>query len=184
VARKNIIPILVTIPGFFGMNTRQIVQSDLHWAGVANNCVIDASGRLAARRGRAVVTSAAVESSNPIQTVFEQVDSNGALTVISAVANELYSGTTTLSNITGVSDATKTFTANHWDWGVLSDQLVGAQDTHDMVVRTTGNFTRLQAAIGDHADSTAYVLGDIVKARSAANPTLYFQCTTAGTSAA
>lgn len=180
-ARKNIVPVLVTVPGFFGLNTRQIVQQDLHWAQEAQNCVIDASGRLAARRGRARVTTTQVEAGADIKSIFEQVDSDGTTTIISGINNKLYSGTTVLTDITGTANGVNVFTDDHWQFAVLSDQLVGAQANHDMVIRTTGNFQRLQSQIDDWAATTAYGLGDIVK-DTAANEDLYFQATTAGTS--
>lgn len=178
----RLIPLKVTAPGFFGMNTQQSVAGDIRWASEAMNCVIDKRGRIASRKGRLTVTTSALAGSPAIQSMFEQVDDDGTLTIISAANNKLYSGTTALTERTGTAGAGTGITANHWQFQMCAGKLVGFQDAHDPIVRTTGNFSLLQADISDWAATTTYAVGDVVKALSGANKTLYFHCTTAGDS--
>ena len=179
---SRLIPVQVQAPGFFGLNTRQAAAPGVNWASTATNCVIDASGRLAARKGRKTVTSSPLAGTPAIQALFEHIISDGTTTIISAADNKLYSGTATLTEITGTAAAVTGVTANHWQFQAINDLCVGFQDAHDPIVRSSGNFSLLQQNITDWAGTTAYAVGDVVKATSG-NETLYFHCTAAGTSA-
>lgn len=170
-------------PGSFGITITEPAGTEGRWASDAENAVIDDNGWLAARKGRAAVTTSAVESSALIQQLFEQVDDDGTLTLISAVNNKLYKGTTTLTDITGTAGALTGITANDWQFQNIAGALVGFQAGHDPIYRTTGNFALLQQQIPDWAASTAYAVGDVVKiVTGGGGETYYFHCTTAGTS--
>lgn len=174
-------PLRVVAPGFSGLNTRLGVAPGLQWASQADNCVIDNRGRLAARKGRNDLTSSPISGTPAVRTVFEQVSSDGTTAILSAAGNKLYSGTTTLTERTGTAGSVTGVTADHWQLQNIADKCVGFQDGHDPIVRTTGNFSLLQQSISAWAAATAYSLGDVVRDTSG-NETLYFHCTTAGTS--
>ena len=178
----QLVPLSVTAPGFLGLNTQSkgIVQN-FGWATKALNCIIDSAGRIASRKGWNALNTVIATSPN-VQTLFEQVLSSGTETVISAANNVLYRGTTSLTVITGTAGDETGISADHWQMQNFNDQVVGFQAAHDPIVRTTGNFSLLQQNITDWTNAFAYVVGDVVKALSQANPTLYFHCTTAGTS--
>lgn len=179
---SQLIPLQVTAPGFFGLNTQQAVTGDLHWAAEATNCVIDDRGRIASRKGRLTVTSAAISGTPSVRAVYEQISSAGTATILSAAGNKLYSGTSTLTDITGTAAGGTGITADHWQMQNIADRIVAFQDAHDPIKRTTGNFSLLQADISDWTVNTAYTVGAVVKATAGANKTLYFHCTTSGTS--
>lgn len=178
---SNLYPLRLVAPGFFGLNTQLNTTPGLQWAAQANNCVIDARGRLAARQGRSHLTTAAISGTPAVRAVFEQVTSDGTATIISAASTKLYSGTTTLTDRTGTAGGVTGITAAYWQFQNIADKCVGFQDAHDPVVRTTGNFSLLQQSITAWAAGTAYSIGDVRRATSG-NETLYFHCTTAGTS--
>ena len=177
----RLLPINIGLPGFFGLNTRQNFQGTLQWATTATNCVIDDSGRLAARNGRKHVTTSAVGGGAPIKAIFEQVDDDGTTTVLSACNDLLWKGTGTLTDITGLADNTTGITNDHWQFQTTAGRAVGFQAAHDPVSRTTGNWDLLQQDISDWAATTVYAVGDVVKDTSS-NKTIYFHATsTSGT---
>lgn len=180
---SELVPLRVVAPGFYGLNTQLNTAPGLQWASEASNCVIDAKGRLAARKGRQNVTTAAISGSPAMRAIFEQIRSDGTATIISAAGNKLYSGTSTLTDITSTAGSVTGITADHWQFQNIADKCVGFQASHDPVVRSTGNFSLLQQDITAWAGTTAYVVGDVRRA-TATNKTLYFHCTTSGTSGA
>ena len=95
--------ITVAAPGFFGLNTQDSpIGLDPSFASVADNCVIDKSGRIAARKGYDEVSTNApslLGTSRGIETVYEYVDQSGSKYVLSAGNNKIFSGTTTLTDI-------------------------------------------------------------------------------------
>lgn len=178
---SGLFPLRVVAPGFFGLNTQLNTAPGVQWAGQANNCVIDAKGRLAARKGRQHVTSDPLAGTPALRAIFEQIRSDGTTTILSAAGNKLYSGTTTLTEVTGTAGGGTGITADHWQFQNIANKCVGFQAGHDPIVRTTGNFSRLQQDITAWAATTAYTTGDVRRATSG-NHTLYFHCTTSGTS--
>lgn len=107
-------PISLSSPGFLGLNTQDSpIGIDPAFASRADNCIIDKSGRVAARKGFAYITTDATPlgSSDGIEAVHEHVKSDGTKIVFSAGNNKIFSGTTTLTDIT---PASYTITANNW----------------------------------------------------------------------
>ncbi len=173
----KLLPINIGLPGFFGLNTRQNFQGTLQWATTATNCVIDASGRLAARKGRKHVTASAVGGGANIKAITEQVDDAGVTTVLSACNKLLWSGTGTLTDITGLADNTTGITDDHWQFQNIIAKMVGFQDAHDPVVRSTGDFDLLQQDVPDWLATTSYAVGDVVKGAAVDTKTIYFHAT-------
>jgi hypothetical protein len=106
--------ITVAAPGFRGLNTQESpVNLPPDWASVADNCVIDRYGRIGARKGRDVLTAdpATLGTSIGITAIKEHKDTAGAKTVFSTGNSKIFSGTTTLTDIT---PAAYTITADNW----------------------------------------------------------------------
>ena len=146
-------PVQITIvpqPAFLGLNKeRQQVVQQPSWAIEAQNAVIDGAGRLAARRGFDTITTSAVESGAAIRSVFEYVQIDSDVFVVSATATKLYEGTTTLSDITGA----VTQTAGRWQFVNFNGSVYGWQKSHTPIVWAgTGNFAHLTAASGTLPD--------------------------------
>ena len=112
---KQLQPLSVAAPGFFGLNTQDSpVGLSVNFAKTADNCVIDKQGRIAARQGHTQVsTSTGSLGSNPIEAIHEHVAYDGTKTVYSAGNNLLYTGTTTLTTL-GFPVGYQTVTANNW----------------------------------------------------------------------
>jgi len=101
----------IAAPGFYGLNTQDSsVQLSSGFALEAYNCVIDQYGRIGARKGWTKVNSTAAGSGS-FRSIFELVKPDGNV-VFSAANNNLYEGTTTLTQktICGTNFHTGTFT--------------------------------------------------------------------------
>ena len=112
---KPLQSIAIQAPGFYGLNTQDSPTSlSEQFALVADNCVIDQFGRIGARKGWQYVTSTDTDS---IVHISEFVKSDGTTEIISASANYVYKGTTTLTDIT---PATHTVTDGLYDSATLN----------------------------------------------------------------
>jgi len=104
----------ISAPGFRGLNTEDSpVGLDPAFASIANNCIIDKYGRIGARKGRDLLTTAATPlgTSAGIAGLIEHTDTTGGNTVFSTGNNKIFSGTTTLTDVT---PAATTITADNW----------------------------------------------------------------------
>lgn len=117
----------IAAPGFYGLNLQEsAVSLSSGFALTAFNCIIDASGRIGARRGWVPVNTAVnsdLTSSNPVEFMFELTNS-GSDIVISAGNNHLFTGTTTMTtnavrNADNSADAVYTISGNNWQGSAL-----------------------------------------------------------------
>lgn len=176
-------PISVAAPGFYGLNKQQSAASlDANWAIEAYNAVIDDSGRIAARKGYTQETDSPIAGTPDIEQLHEYRMDDGTTSIIAAANSKIYESTdsgATLTDKTG----SLSITNNAWQFNNFNANVIGHQDGEDPVIYTgTGNFTPLHSEIDDWAASTAYAVGDVVKAVSSPDSTIYFHCTSAGTS--
>ena len=110
--------ITVSAPGFRGLNTQDSpIGIDPSFLAVADNCVIDKSGRVAARKGKTPVTGSTTPlgSSLGITSISEYIDEEGTKTVFSTGNNKIFSGTSTLTDVTPGS-----YTVSADDWKQVS----------------------------------------------------------------
>lgn len=105
------VPIIA--PGFKGINSEDSpVALDAAYAAIADNCVIDRFGRVAARKGyEAATTDVTALSGNALEVVHVYRNESGAATVFSFGNNKAFTGTATLTDVT---PAAYTITANNW----------------------------------------------------------------------
>ena len=132
-------PVPLITPGFKGLNTAQASVPDLDpgWAIVCQNFIFDVSGRLAARNGWTQTTVTPIAGLPAIASQGELALANGSVFVVSAANNKLYSGTTTLTDITG----SLTITGNNWQWLTFNGAIYGVQAGHPLIYwNGTGNF--------------------------------------------
>jgi len=126
--------ITISAPGFAGINTQDApLQQEPSFAAIADNCIIDKEGRIAARKGYTMVSSngvAVLGSSDGIESVGEFVQINGTKVVFSAGNNKIFSGTSTLSDITG----SLTISANNWSMSSLANKFYFFQRGHAPLV--------------------------------------------------
>lgn len=147
--RQNI---YIGAPGFKGLNTQDSpVTQDPAFASIAENAVIDKYGRIAARKGLKKITSSATPlgSSIGIEAVFEYVKRDGTKIVFSAGNNKIFTGTTTLTEVTlpgGYS-----ITANNWKIVSFNNDVYFFQKSHAALVSVAGSTTLITVIDGSHA---------------------------------
>ena len=145
--------ITVAAPGFAGLNTQDSpIGVDPSFAAIADNCVIDKLGRIGARKGWEAVSSngaAVLGSSRGIESVFEYVKRDGTKTVFSAGNSKIFTGTTTLAEVTlpvGYS-----ITANDWKMVSFNNDVYFFQRGHAALVSVAGSTTLIAAEDGGNA---------------------------------
>lgn len=144
--------ITITAPGFAGINTQDApLSQEPTFAAVADNCVIDKEGRIAARKGYSVLTTnpAILGSSDGIESMGEYVASDGDITFLSAGNNKVFTGTTTLVDVT---PAAYTITANNWKFVPFNDHMYIFQRGHEPLVYSDHAGTL--EAMSSHAHAT------------------------------
>ena len=143
--------IVLAAPGFWGKNTQDSpLDLDVRFAADADNCVIDRKGRIAARKGTTLVSTngaSVLGSSAGVEFVQEFLQENGTKVLFSAGNNKIFTGTTTLSDVT---PGAATVTANKWQGATLSDKFYLFQESHEPLVYTAGG------SLGRVQDEGAY----------------------------
>jgi len=147
--------ITVAAPGFAGLNTQDSpIGVDPSFAAIADNCVIDQLGRVGARKGREAVSTnggAVLGSSRGIEMVYEYIDRSGDKVVLSAGNNKVFSGTTTLTDIT---PAAYTPTANNWKTVTLNNHVYMFQRDHEPLIGTDESGSFVLETMSGHSHST------------------------------
>ncbi len=141
-------PIDLVAPGFLGLNFAQ--QSSIlspQYATKAQNCLIDSSGRLAAREGYTDQTITNIGSNLDVENIFEYRKGDGTRSLIisydGGIANSL-------SN-PGVSDISGSVTDADGRWWMqnFNDKVIGFQDGQKPIVYTgAGNFATVTESSG------------------------------------
>ena len=143
--RQNI---YIGAPGFRGLNTEDSpVGQDASFASLAENAVIDKFGRIAARKGVKKVTSSTTPlgSSAGVEVIKEFIDRDGNVLVFSAGNNKIFTGTTSLTDIS----SGLTISANNWQIVSFNGDAYFFQRGHDALKYTDSSSTL--AALSTHA---------------------------------
>jgi hypothetical protein len=152
---KQLQNITVAAPGFAGLNTQDSpIGVDPSFAAIADNCVIDQLGRVGARKGREAVSTnggAVLGSSRGVEMVYEYIDRSGDKVVLSAGNNKVFSGTTTLTDIT---PAAYTPTANNWKTVTLNNHVYMFQRDHEPLIGTDESGSFVLETMSGHSHST------------------------------
>ena len=135
---KQLIPLTIGTPGFFGLNT-QDAGSVLPpgWATTADNCSFDDLGRLAARMGTRQVNGT-ILTGTPAPTVLaigEHWDLSGNATNILAADNKIYKESGGI--MTDVSGTITTPTGDDWQFALFNGNFVGYQSGHTPIENTS-----------------------------------------------
>ena len=134
--------VTINAPAFGGINTQDSpVGLDPSYASVATNCVIDKLGRVGARKGSVLLSTATNTAGASsvgtntvkIQTIFESLDKSGDKVVFSAGNNKIFSGTGTLTDIT---PSGYTISANNWKVVNFNNHVYFYQRGHEPLVYT------------------------------------------------
>ena len=140
----------VQSPGLKGLLTQeQSITIEPDCALVANNCVFDNNGRLAARKGYNKLTSSALSGNPDIEQIFEfEKDKDTSFIISTATVSsskKIHHGTSSLTDITGSLSPS----ANNWQFVNFNNKVVGVQQSESPIVWTgTGNFAAISAASG------------------------------------
>lgn len=152
--------VTINAPAFGGINTQDSpVGLDPSYASVATNCVIDKLGRVGARKGSVLLSTATNTAGASsvgtntvkIQTIFESLDKSGDKVVFSAGNNKIFSGTSTLTDIT---PALYTISANNWKVVNFNDHVYFYQRGHEPLVYTDESGSGVLEAMSSHSHST------------------------------
>lgn len=125
------------LPGSFGLNTQDEVAADqqLRFAGLASNGVIDATGKLVARKDFNILTSG---FAGTVETVYTHRKDDGTEVILSAAGGKLYSGTTTLTERADYSGTSTTL--NNWQFASLNTKIYAFQAGHTPKVLHEGTY--------------------------------------------
>jgi len=138
--------ITITAPGFAGINTQDApLAQEPSFAAVADNCVIDKEGRIASRKGYTVLnTNDVLDTSAGIESMGEFVANDGDTIFFSAGNNKVFSGTTTLTDLT---PAGYTITDNNWKMVNFNNSMYFFQRGYEPLVykASTGVFDPMSA---------------------------------------
>lgn len=149
--RQNI---YIAAPGFKGLNTADSpVTQDPAFASVAENAVIDRYGRIAARKGLNKLTSSATPLGSSIgtETIFEYVDQSGDKVIFSTGNNKIFTGTTTLTDVT---PSSYTVSANNWKIINFNNHAYFFQRGHEPLIYTDESGSGVLDNISDHSHAT------------------------------
>lgn len=143
--------ITITAPGFAGINTQDApLSQEPTFAAVADNCVIDKEGRIAARKGYSVLNgNDLLGSSDGVESMGEFVANDGDITFFSAGNNKIFSGTTTMVDET---PAGYTITDNNWKMVNFNDSMYFFQRGYEPLVYNAS--TDVFDPMSDHAHAT------------------------------
>lgn len=135
----------LSAPGSLGLSTEDpALATDPNVAWELDNAAYDNHGRVCARKGWAALTTTG-DHSDSVDAVFEYVKSNTVKHIISAAGNKVYSGTTTLTNITSTTAPTN----DDWVFTNFNGKVVGTQASHTPIVWSgTSVFTDITASAG------------------------------------
>ena len=143
--------ITITAPGFAGVNTQDApLAQDASFAAVADNCVIDKEGRIAARKGYEILNgNDLLGSSDGVESMGEFVAADGDITFFSAGNNKIFSGTTTMVDET---PAAYTITENNWKMVNFNDHMFFFQRGYEPLVYA--DHTGAVAPMSTHSHAT------------------------------
>ena len=135
--------ITIAAPGFLGINTQDSpIGLDPAYASIADNCVIDQLGRVGARQGYTKITTNGGDvlgTSRGIENVFEFVSVTNVTTVFSAGNNKIFTGTTTLTEVT--LPAGYTISDNNWKIVSFNNDVYFFQSGHAPLESVGGSTT-------------------------------------------
>ena len=140
--------ITIAAPGFAGLNTQDSpIDLPPVFASVADNCIIDQYGRIGARKGFDVKTTDATPlgSSVGIEAIGQYVTDAGAATIFSAGNNKIFTGTTTLTDVT---PGSYTITTNNWKIKNFNDKLYLFQRGYEPLVYNGTTLVKMSSASG------------------------------------
>ena len=159
---QAITPFSINTPGFFGLNLQDSsVDLAPSFALTANNCVIDKSGRIAARKGWVKSHTANTEiGTNNITCIGELIQNDGTTTILAAGGGFLfkYAGTTLTTLTYGGGGSAPTISANNWQFVSLNGIGIFFQRGYDPLIYDPATSTTTFRRLSEHATYLGTVL--------------------------
>jgi len=144
-------------PAFKGINTEDSpLAQDTSFAEIADNAIIDRRGRLASRKGNAVLTTdKTVLGTDYLSNIHEFYDNAGNEVIFSTGNNKIMTGTTTLVDAT---PGSYTITANDWKIFNFNDHAYFFQRGYEPLVysNSLGAVTKMSSVAGASVTSAQY----------------------------
>ena len=144
-------------PAFKGINTEDSpLAQDTSFAEIADNAIIDRRGRLASRKGNAVLTTdKTVLGTDYLSNIHEFYDSAGNEVIFSTGNNKIMTGTTTLVDAT---PGSYTITDNDWKIFNFNDHAYFFQRGYEPLVysNSLGAVTKMSSVAGASVTSAQY----------------------------
>lgn len=150
-------------PAFKGINTEDSpLAQDTSFAEIADNAIIDRSGRLASRKGNSVITTTkTVLGSDYLHNIHEFYDSAGNEVIFSTGNNKIMTGTTTLVDAT---PGSYTISANDWKIVNFNDKAYFFQRGYDPLVYDNSNGLRTFTVANGGATNATFKANEVVAA--------------------
>jgi hypothetical protein len=134
-------PVDIVAPGAKGLNTEHAnVLLEPSWATVANNAVVNRSGRIAARKGWASQTATPISGTHTIDTIHEYLDEAGASVIITTANNKIYKNFSDFTDAANDITSTTAPSADHWKFINFNGKCLGFQRGEVPITRTSGDF--------------------------------------------
>jgi hypothetical protein len=171
---ENITPFSISAPGFYGLNLNDSpVDLTPNFALEANNCVIDKSGRIAARKGWTAANSASTDlSTGNVECIGELIENAGTATTLCAGNGYLYklsSGALSTLVYDGGGVA-PTISANNWKFCFLNGIAMFWQRGYDPLIYDPARPTKFRrlseqsGATGITTGGAAYLCNEAISA--------------------
>jgi len=118
----------IAAPALYGLNTQDSpIEMQPSFASVADNLVVDEYGRLGARKGFALLTSDNTAlGGQSISQVHEFEKEDGTRIILSTANNKVFTGTSTLTDITGASS----ISSDNWNMVTFNGKCYMFQSGH------------------------------------------------------
>lgn len=144
-------------PAFKGINTEDSpIAQDPSFAEVADNAIIDRRGRLASRKGNAIITTnKTVLGTDYLHNIHEFYDTAGNEVIFSTGNNKIMTGTTTLADAT---PGSYTISANDWKIFNFNEHAYFFQRGYEPLVYSNalGAVTKMSVVSGAHVTANQY----------------------------
>ena len=135
---QQVVTFSISAPGFAGLNLQDSpVDLQANYALEANNCIIDKSGRVAARKGWDKAHTANTElSTSNVSCIGELVQTDGTATTVATGGAYLFKlGGTTLTTLTyGGGGVAPTISASNWQFCFLNGVAMFWQEGYDPLI--------------------------------------------------
>lgn len=145
-----LLPMNIPSPAFYGQaQDRRDFPLGPEWAVETNNLVIDATGRMSARKGWVQQNTDPFDGTADVVQIHEYINESGASEIIFSTPTKLWSGVTVPEDITG----SLTFTVGNWKFINFNDQVLGwTAGEGPIAYDGSGTFGTITAASGTIPD--------------------------------